>query len=144
MRPARAQCTVCSVRIAVSHSSDIGRSLFVREEFAKQYDIRTSMSEAESTSDQRKRRFEYDENDADKRKKEKRYPCEDSYLTPEERRNEVTPQPDADPQLMERRVQGRSHSATLWWMPRWSVIWSACGTSAPCTGLSHWPSTLDL
>ena len=62
----------------------------MREEFAKQYDIRTSMSEAESTSDQRKRRFEYDENDADKRKKEKRYPCEDSYLTPEERRNEVT------------------------------------------------------
>lgn len=63
--------------------------LFVRAEYARKYNINTLMSEAEITSDQRKRRFEYDENDAEKRKKEKRYPCDDSYLTAEERADEV-------------------------------------------------------
>jgi hypothetical protein len=122
----------------------------VREEFAKQYNIRTSMSEAEITSDQRKRRFEYDENDADKRKKEKRYPCEDAYLTKDERRNEVYGCVCVfmclcvyvwvrvylwiATCLKFARALVQSLSMTSWWMATLLGTWSACGTFVPRIG----------
>ncbi len=51
--------------------------------------MQQQLSEAEASNDIRKRRFEYDESDVEKRKKERRYPCEDTLLTEDERRLEV-------------------------------------------------------
>lgn len=62
--------------------------LFVKEDVAKSLGIRTVLKDEEKASDARKRRFDYDDDDVERRKKEKRYPCEDSFLTDDERQGE--------------------------------------------------------
>ncbi len=64
--------------------------LQVKDSLARSYGIRVAMTDDERSGDNRKRRFDTDEDDVDRRKREKRYPCEDTFLTAEERRTEVS------------------------------------------------------
>ena len=66
--------------------------LTVRDEFVDKYNVRSVMGAADSGDpNARKRSYEHDNADPEVRKREKRYPCEDSWLTPSERSQEVCP-----------------------------------------------------
>ena len=106
------KATPASRCVASPHTrTHLGR-LVVKEPIAKQFGIRTVTSDAEREPDPRKRRFDADDNDVERRKRERRYPCEDLYLTPDERSGEAgaahahtlantaqAPRPPADTEL---------------------------------------------